>query len=170
MNRLLPGTVPRTLPPRAYIVPIASTLAGSALAALPLVADAPILPPFGLMMALSWRLLRSEIWRAWMALPLGLADDLLTGAPLGSGIILLTTCFLVFDVMDNRLIWRDHWQDWVITATALAFCLSGAWAIDRIDGGGGPIRLIIPQLAMAMFCIPTAVRLCAALDRWRLRR
>jgi rod shape-determining protein MreD len=170
MNRLLPGTVPRTLPPRAYIVPIASTVLGSALAALPLVADAPILPPFGLMMALSWRLLRSEIWRAWMALPLGLADDLLTGAPLGSAMILLTICFLVFDVMDNRLIWRDHWQDWLITAAALAFCLSGAWAIDRLDGGSAPIRLIVPQLVMSILCVPMAVRLCATLDRWRLRR
>jgi rod shape-determining protein MreD len=170
MNRLLPGTVPRTLPPRAYIVPIASTIAGSALAALPLVADAPILPPFGMMMALSWRLLRSEIWRAWMALPLGLADDLLTGAPLGSAVILLTICFLVFDVMDNRLIWRDHWQDWLITAAALAFCLSGAWAFVQLDGGAGSIRLIVPQLVISIFCVPMTARLCAALDRWRLQR
>ena len=170
MNRILAGTVPRTLPPRAYIVPVASTVAGSALAALPLVADAPILPPFGLLMALSWRLLRSEIWRAWMALPLGLADDLLTGAPLGSAVILLTACFLIFDVMDNRLIWRDYWQDWLITAAALAFCLAGGWLIVRFDGGGGPIRLIAPQLIIAIFCVPMVARLCAALDRWRLQR
>ncbi|MDB5688966.1 MAG: rod shape-determining protein MreD [Sphingomonas bacterium] len=170
MNRILPGTVPRTLPLRAYVVPVASTIAGSALAALPIVADAPVLPPFGLMMALGWRLLRSEIWRAWMALPIGLADDLLTGMPLGSGPIVLTICFLVFDAMDTRSIWRDYWQDWLITAAALAFCMVAGWAIVRFDGGSGSIGLIVPQFAMAIFCVPLTVRVCAALDAWRLRR
>jgi rod shape-determining protein MreD len=170
MNRLLPALVPRTLPPRAYILPVASTLAGSALAALPLVAAAPILPPFGLLMALGWRLLRSELWGAWVALPLGLADDLLTGAPLGTSMILWTTCFLVFDVMDNRLIWRDHWQDWLVASAALAFCLAGGWLLLRIDGAGGSILLLLPQYFVGVCCIPLAVRICAVLDRWRLRR
>ncbi len=171
MNRLLPVLVPaRTLPPRAYVVPIASTVAGSALATLPLVASAPILPPFGLLMALSWRLLRSELWRPWMGIPLGAADDLLTGAPLGSAVALWTICFLVFDVMDNRLIWRDHWQDWLIAAVALGFCLAGGWLFVRIDGGGGSILLVLPQWLVAIFCVPVAARLCALLDRWRLLR
>jgi rod shape-determining protein MreD len=170
VNRILPGTVPRTLPLRAYIVPVVSTIAGSATAALPIVADAPVLPPFGLMMALGWRLLRPEIWRAWMALPLGLADDLLTGMPLGSGPMVLTICFLAFDAMDTRLIWRDYWQDWLITAGALAFCMVGGWAIIRFDGGSGSIALLMPQLAVAILCVPATVRVCAGLDAWRLRR
>jgi rod shape-determining protein MreD len=170
VNRILPGTVPRTLPLRAHVVPVASTVAGSALAALPVIADAPVLPPFGLMMALSWRLLRSEIWRAWMALPLGLADDILTGMPLGSGAVVLTACFLAFDAMETRPIWRDFWQDWLITATALAFCMVAGWGIVHFVGGSGSIMLIGPQLVIAIFCVPLTVRVCAALDRWRLRR
>jgi rod shape-determining protein MreD len=170
VNRILPGTVPRTLPLRAYVVPVASTIAGSALSALPVIADAPVLPPFGLMMALGWRLLRPEIWRAWVALPLGLADDLLTGAPLGSGAVVLTICFLAFDAMETRSIWRDYWQDWAITAVALTFCLVAEWGIVRFVGGTGPIALILPQLAMAVLCLPIIVRVCAALDFWRLRR
>lgn len=160
----------RALPPRALIVPIASTLLGSSLAALPVIASAPILPPCGLMMALSWRLLRSEIWPAWAAVPLGAADDLLTGAPLGSGMVLWTICFLIVDMMDNRLIWRDLWQDWLIAAGALAFCLIGGWLFVRIGGGGGSMLLIVPQLVTAIFCAPMAMRLCAMLDRWRLKR
>ena len=160
MTRLLPALTARTLPTRAYVVPVASTVAGSALAALPLVASAPVLPPFGLLMALSWRLLRSEI----------AADDLLTGAPFGSAVALWTICFLAFDLMDNRLIWRDHWQDWLVAAIALAFCLAGGWGCVRIAGGGGSILLVLPQLLVAIFCVPMAGRLCALLDRWRLER
>lgn len=170
MNRLVPAIAARQLPARAHVVPIVSTVGGSALAALPLVAAAPILPPFGLLMALSWRLLRSELWRPWVALPLGAADDLLTGAPLGSAMILWTTCFLVLDVVDNRLIWRDHWQDWLITAVALAACLSGSWLFVLLDGGGSRVTLIVPQLVVAVFCVPMATRLCARMDRWRLRQ
>lgn len=121
-------------------------------------------------MALSWRLLRSELWRAWVALPLGLADDLLTSAPVGSAMTLWTTCFLIFDMMDNRLIWRDHWQDWLIGSVALAMCMTAGWAIIRIDGGAGSILLIVPQLLIAIFCMPIMTRLCASLDRWRLHR
>ncbi|MDB5662943.1 MAG: rod shape-determining protein MreD [Sphingomonas bacterium] len=170
MNRLLSAATPRTLPPRAHIVPIASTILGSALSSLPLIATAPILPPLGLLMALNWRLLRSELWRAWMALPLGLIDDLLTGAPIGSGMVLWTSCFLAFDVVDNRLIWRDHWQDWLISATALTLCLIGGWLFVRIEGGGGSLLLVLPQLVIAILCTPALVRLCARLDRWRLHR
>lgn len=170
MSRLLPATASRSLPARLYLVPVASTLAGSAMAALPLVASAPILPPFGLLMALSWRLLRSELWRAWVALPLGLADDLLTGAPLGTAMALWTSCFLVLDVIDNRLMWRDHWQDWAIASVAVAFCLAGGWALAGLEGGSGPMRLVVPQLFITIACVPAATRLCAALDGWRLQR
>jgi len=169
VTRLLPASAP-TLPARAYVVPVASTLMGSALSALPIVASAPILPPLGLVMAFSWRLLRPELWRAWAGLPLGLADDLLTGAPLGSAMALWTTCFLVFDLVDNRLIWRDHWQDWLIASAAVGFCLVGAWAFVRLDGGGGSLLLVLPQLLVTVFCIPLATRVCARLDRWRLGR
>jgi len=158
------------LPARAWIVPIVSTVLGSALAALlPYVALSPSLPPFGLLMLLGWRLLRPELWRVWIALPLGLADDLLSGRPPGSAMTLWTLIFLVLDMVDSRFLWRDHWQDWLLAGVAITFAIAGGWAIAAFQGGGGTIWIVIPQIVMTIFCFPPAERLCAVLDRWRLR-
>jgi rod shape-determining protein MreD len=155
---------------RLWIVPIAMTVAGSALTLLPIVTQAPLLPPFGLLVALGWRLLRPEMWPAWVAFPLGLVDDLLTGAPLGSAATLWTIAFLSIDIVDSRPLWRDHWMDWWIAAAAILFCGLGAWAIDRFVAGGGAIAPALPQIPFAVLLFPPVAKLCALVDRWRLRR
>jgi len=43
---------------RARLTPTLSVLIGSAMTLAPIIADAPMLPPFGLMMLLAWRLMR----------------------------------------------------------------------------------------------------------------
>lgn len=158
----------RMLRARVRVVPIVSTIAGSMTALLPIVATSPTLPPFGLLMLLGWRLLRPELWPAWMALPLGLTDDLLSGQPLGSAMTLWTLAFLALDMVDNRMIWRDYWLDWLIATAAILFCLSGSWLFAAFTGGGGTLLAIVPQAAITILCFPVAARLCALLDRWRL--
>ncbi|MFD2501348.1 rod shape-determining protein MreD [Rhizorhabdus histidinilytica] len=112
------------------IVPILSTLAGSATALLPIVATEPIVPPFGLMMLLAWRLLRPEIWPVWVALPLGLADDLISGHYLGTAMILWTIAFLSLEWVDQALRWRDSWIEWG----------SPRWASSRSASAHGRCR------------------------------
>ena len=158
----------RRLPVRLWLVPLASTLAGSATGLLPVVADAPMLPPFGLLMALSWRLLRPELWPAWMALPLGLADDLIGGAPLGSAMTLWTLAFLAIDLADHRPMWRDHWLHWAVASLCILGCGVGSWALARFVAGGGLLAPLVPQLMLGALLFPAAARLCASLDRWRL--
>ena len=160
----------RLLPPRARLVPVAATMAGSLTQTLPMIASAPVLPPAGLLMLLAWRLLRPEIWHAWVALPLGLFDDLVGGHPLGSGMTLWTTSFLLLDMIDDRLIWRDYWVEWMVAALLIVGCMASGWAIAALTVADGAIAGIIPQAAITIFCFPAMVRLCAALDRWRLRR
>lgn len=160
----------RLLPARARLVPVAATLAGSLLQTLPLIATAPVLPPFGLLMLLAWRLLRPELWLAWVALPLGLFDDLVSGEPLGSATALWTASFLLLDAVDDRLVWRDYWIEWAVAAGLIAFCMAGSWAATAITAGTGPFHMILPQMIITILCFPAAVRLCAVLDRWRLKR
>lgn len=155
---------------RLWLVPVASTLAGSAISLLPLVAEAPMLPSFGLLMALGWRLLRPEMWAAWVALPLGLADDLIGGAPLGSAMALWTIAFLGLEIADHRRVGRDLWVDWQLAAVALAFCAFGAWALAWFSGGAGPAWTMLPQAAFGILGFPAAARLCATMDRWRLSK
>jgi rod shape-determining protein MreD len=155
---------------RLSLVPILSTLAGSATAVLPFITTAPILPPLGLVMALAWRLLRPEMWPAWVALPLGLADDLLSGAQIGSATTLWTIAFLAIDVADHRPMWRDHWLDWGLASIAILFCALGGWALQDFAEGAGLLWPVLPQAALTILVFPAAARLCARLDRWRLAR
>lgn len=160
----------RLLPARARVVPVAATLAASLLHALPVVASAPVLPPFGLLMLLSWRLLRPELWQAWIALPLGLLDDLAAGHPPGSAMTLWTFSFLLLDTLDNRLIWRDYWIEWSVAAALIVMVMVGEWQVAVFIEGDRALLPIVPQLLVTIFCFPAMVRLCATLDRWRLRR
>jgi rod shape-determining protein MreD len=155
---------------RLQALPIVSTLIGSCVCLLPFIATAPVIPPFGLLMALGWRLLRPELWAAWMALPLGLADDLITGTPPGTAMTLWTIIFLGLDLVDSRPMWRDHWLDWWIASVAISFCAAGQWAIGYFVSGGGALWPIIPPTMLAILCFPPIARLCAALDRWRLAK
>jgi rod shape-determining protein MreD len=158
----------RAIEVRARVVPLLSTLAGSAMALVPTVALWPAWPPFGLLMLLGWRLLRPELWPAWMGLPLGLADDLLTGQTLGTGMVTWTACLMLADLVEVRLLWRDYWQEWVLAAIAIAFAILCAWAIACWTGGATPVRLVLPQVLISILCFPIVGRLCALLDRWRL--
>ncbi|TVV77326.1 rod shape-determining protein MreD [Sphingomonas solaris] len=160
----------RLLPPRARLVPVASTMAGSLLHALPVVATAPVMPPFGLLVLLGWRLLRPELWHAWVALPLGLFDDLAAGHPPGSAMTLWTFGFLLLDMLDDRLLWRDYWIEWLVAAALIALCMTGTWAVAAFTTGERAIGAILPQIMVTIFCFPAVVRVCAVLDRWRLRR
>ncbi len=154
---------------RLQAVPVATTLGGSCIGLLPWIATAPVLPPFGLLMALGWRLLRPELWAAWIALPLGLADDLITGNTPGCAMTLWTIAFLGIDLVDSRPMWRDYWLDWWIASLAILFCAAGQSVLARFVAGGGVLWPMIPPTILAILCFPPAARLCARLDRWRLR-
>ncbi|WP_174273805.1 rod shape-determining protein MreD [Sphingomonas bacterium] len=156
------------LPARLWLIPILSTAAGSSLSLVPLVVQTPILPPFGLLVALAWRLLRAEMWGAWVALPLGLIDDLIGGAPLGTAMTLWTVAFLGLDIADHRIVWRDLWTSWQLAIFAIGFCGIGAWGLAWLAGGAGPLWTIAPQSLLAILCFPAAMRMVSAIDRWRL--
>lgn len=156
-------------PLRTKGTPLFSVLLGSALAMiLPVIAVTPSLPPFGLLMLLAWRLLRHELWPIWMAAPLGLFDDIMSGQPVGSAMFLWTLAFIGIEMTNNRLLWRDYWQDWLIAAFAIIFCLLGGFYFARLAAGGGTVLVVLPQIAWSILLFPMAVRLCALLDRWRL--
>lgn len=169
MTRIVAMTTsPLTLSARARAVPILVTMAASLASTLPLVAQAPLIPPLGLIMLLAWRLLRPEFWPIWAGLPLGAWDDLFSGQPLGSAMLIWTLALFVIDAIDKRLTWRDYWQDWFVAAVVIALAIIGGFLIAIATGGGGLVLIIVPQMTASMFCFPLAVRICAALDRWRL--
>ncbi|HEX8064352.1 MAG TPA: rod shape-determining protein MreD [Allosphingosinicella sp.] len=151
-------------------VPILSTLAVALLALLPYVASRPLVPDFAYLVLLAWRLLRPEMWQAHMALPLGLFNDLVAGLPVGQSMALWTLTFLILDIVDSRVGWRDYWLDWLFAAAAILFYTAGGWYVAREMGGTTPFAVLLPQLALSIFAYPLVARLVVALDRWRLQR
>lgn len=150
-------------PLRLRAIAPATVLLGSLATILPFVASMPLLPPFGLLMLLGWRLLRPDVLRIWAALPLGLFDDCISGQPIGSAMLLWTICFFVIDLIDNRLMFRDFWQNWLIAAGSVGFCLiAGRLVASPI--GAHVDTLLLLQILVSILLYPLAARLCGWLD------
>lgn len=152
-------------PPAAIrIVPAASVMIGSLATIWPLVASFPVLPPLGLMLLVGWRLTRPGTFTIWAPLPLGLFDDLFSGQPLGSAMLLWTMCFLAIDLIDQRLAFPDFRQDWMVAAGAIGFCLIGGRLIAAPFGAHVDTVLVL-QIMASVLLYPLAARLCVRLDR-----
>lgn len=142
---------------------------GSLVTLLPVVATFPFLPPFGLLMLLGWRLTRAEAIKAWVAVPLGLFDDMVSGQPLGSAMLLWAVCFLAIDVLDTRLVWRDFWQDWLIASGAIALCLI-AGRMVAVPFSAHVDTALLMQIIVCAALFPVASRFCGWLDRDTIQR
>lgn len=157
----------RTLPPgRARALPWVTVMAGSSVTVIPVIATIPLLPPVGLLMLLAWRLLARFALRPWAAAPLGLFDDLLSGQPLGSAVLLWSLCFLGIDLIEQRMVSHDASYDWLIATAAIAFCLIGGRLIavpldTHVDG------VLVAQIVVAVMLFPVAARIVAWIDRKR---
>lgn len=151
-------------------IPIISVVMASMITALPIFTDGPLLPPFGLLMFLSWRLMRPGLLPVWSGVPFGLMDDLFSGQPFGSAGLLWSLAMLVIEIIDSRAIWRDHLQDWLIAAILItAVLLGGLWVAGMAHAAPAPI-VLLPQIILSILLYPLAVRVCALLDLWRLAR
>ena len=155
---------------RRQWVPVLTTLAASLLALLPYVAAAPLVPDFAFLVLIAWRLLRPEIWQAQAALPLGLFNDLVAGHPIGQSMALWTLTFLIFDLIDSRVGWRDYWMDWLFAAAVILLHGFGGWYVAHMMGAKASFSIMVPQILLSIFAYPLVARLVVGLDRWRLTR
>jgi rod shape-determining protein MreD len=158
---------PALPPAHARALPWASVMGASALTAvIPVVASLPLMPPLGLILLLTWRLLARFSLRPWAAAPLGLFDDLLSGQPLGSAMLLWSLCFIAIDLIEQRLVARDFWQDWLIASGAIVFCIAaGRWIAVPLSAHVDTVLLAQAMIAVLLF--PLSARLVAWIDRKR---
>lgn len=159
------GEGPRASAP---YVPAASVVAASSLAALPIVSDTGWYPDFGFLLLIAWRLLRSDVWPSWWAAPLGLVNDILTGAPIGFSVTLWTAAMLFIELVERRTIWRDYWIDWALAALLLLAYEAAEWRVAQMMEASVAFLSILPPFLIAVFAYPIAAGIAAKLDRWRL--
>ncbi len=156
------------MPRSIWLAPLSVVLGSMTAMLLPIVTTIPFLPPFGLMMLLGWRLVRGDAMTVWMPVPLGFIDDMFSGQPTGSAMLLWTLAVLMVDVLDTRLVWRDFWQDWLIASGAIAFVLIAGRFLASPVSAHVDTALVI-QIFISAALYPVIARFCAWLDRDKKR-
>ena len=156
--------------PFAMFLPAASVVGASLLAALPIVETSGWYPDFGFLVLISWRLLRSDPWPAWWAFPMGLANDLITGSPIGLSVALWSATMLALDLIDRRTMWRDYWIEWVLAAVLIAIDEWLQWRVAAAVGARVPIAAIAPSTIISICVFPASAWLVSRIDTWRLGR
>lgn len=156
--------------PYAYLVPAITVVAASFLAALPIVSTSGWYPDFGYLFLLGWRLLRADSWPAWWAAPLGLANDLFTGYPLGFSVALWSATMIALDLIDRRTMWRDYWIEWTLAAVLIAIDEWLQWRVARLAGAALSFDAMVPPIVIAICAFPLVAFVIGRIDAWRLGR
>jgi rod shape-determining protein MreD len=154
----------------AYGLPWLTIMLGSLTPWLPIIAPAPVLPPLGYMLLLAWRLLRPGLLPPWAGLPLGLFDDLYSGQPMGSGVLLFSIALIVIELVEIRFPWRSFWLDWLTATGLIVPYLVVAAMLSGTELTVVQPRVIAPQLLLSLVLFPIIARMVAMLDRLRLMR
>lgn len=151
-------------------LPVATILLGSLAPLLPLIASGPILPPLGYMIFLAWRIVRPGLLPLWIGIPLGAFDDLFSGQPFGSAIMLWSATMLVLEMLEARFPWRGFFQEWASTGALIAAYLAISALIAGTGLGIMVLLLILPQAILSILLFPVVARIVASFDRLRLLR
>lgn len=154
----------------ATAVPWVTIALASLLPLSPIIASAPVLPPVAFMLLIGWRLLRPGLLPVWAGAPLGLIDDLYSGQPFGSAVLLWSLAMIGLELIDGWLRWRGFWQDWLVAGAVIAAYLVLGLVAAAIAGGVFDLALIVPQLLLSFIAFPLLTRVIAILDLLRLAR
>ena len=157
-------------PWRAKSVPYISICIGSLLPFWFIADVMPILPPIGYIVFLAWRLMRPGLMPLWAGVPLGAFDDLFSGQPFGSAILLWSLTMIALELLETRFPWRGFWQDWFTAGFAIVVYIAAAMTVS-----GAPLTpplfiASLPQVILAILLYPLLSRVIAWLDRFRLSR
>lgn len=135
-------------------------LGGSFTAALPFLAEQPVLPAFGFLAFVTWRLLAPELLPPWSAIGFGAFDDLVSGNPLGTAILLWTITALVLPWVERAFLFRTWRQDWMIMGTVAIAYHAALWLLSPLNGGSPvpPLALLVPA-ALSLLAVPVLARL-----------
>lgn len=154
----------------AYAIPYASILLGSLLPSLAFASAMPFLPPMGFIFLLTWRIMRPGLLPMWIGFPLGFFDDLFSGQPFGSAILLWSATLIVIEMLEARFPWRGFWQDWFTATIGIVVYILAAILVSGVFPNIHQLFAIVPQLLLSVLLYPIIARMVAGLDKLRLKR
>jgi len=154
----------------ANSVPYFTIVAGIILPNLALTSAVPIIPPLGFMLLLAWRIVRPGVFPVWVGFPLGMVDDLFSGQPFGSAILLWSLAMIAIEIVEARFPWRTYLQDWMTISVTISAYLIIAALISGAEIGLAGLMALGPQILLSVLLFPIIARMVARLDRFRLMR
>lgn len=157
-------------PVLAHGVPWLTIMLGSLTPMLPIIAPAPIVPPLGYLLLLAWRMTRPGLLPMWAGLPLGFFNDLYSGQPLGSSILLFSATMIALELLELRFPWRSFFQDWLTAAVFIPIYIAFGALFSGADFGLERMTLLIPQTLLSVIAFPIVVKIVSLFDRMRLTR
>jgi rod shape-determining protein MreD len=119
---------------------------------------------------MAWRQLRPGLLPVWAGLPLGLFDDLYSGQPFGSAMLLWSIAMIIMELIEDRFPWRNFVIDWLVTDAMTAGYLLLCVTFANLTGGHTPPSVLVPQLVLSILVFPLVGRIVAWFDRMRLVR
>ncbi len=152
----------------AFAVPWLLVMLGSLSPTWPIIASAPVVPPFGFLLLVAWQLLRPGLFPVWAGLPLGLFDDLYSGQPFGSAVLLWSIAMIGLDLLEVRFPWRGVLSNWLSASAIITVYLILAAQISRASGGTEALAVILPQVLLAVLAYPISAKLVGMADKFRL--
>lgn len=157
-------------PWRARSVHYISIMLGSLLPVWMMADVMPLVPPLGFLFFLSWRLMRPGLMPLWAGVPLGAFDDLFSGQPFGSAILLWSLTMIALELIETRFPWRGFWQDWFTAGLASVLYIAAAMLVSGAPNTPYLVMATLPQILLAVLLYPLLARFIAWLDRFRLSR
>ena len=157
-------------PWRANSVHYVTILLGSLIPYFLLADVMPILPPLGYVIFLCWRVMRPGLMPLWVGVPLGAFDDLFSGQPFGSAILLWSLTMIALELIETRFPWRGFWQDWFTAGFAIVLYIVAAMVVSGAVLNSHLLIAVLPQLLLSVLLYPLFARLIAWMDRFRLSR
>lgn len=157
-------------PWRAKSVHYVTILLASFLPVLLLADVMPIVPPLGYIVFLIWRLMRPGLMPLWVGVPLGAFDDLFSGQPFGSAILLWSLTMIALEIIETRIPWRGFWQDWFTAGFAIVLYILTAMVVSGARINEFLLIAILPQVLLSVLLYPLFARIVAWMDRFRLSR
>src|SRR3546814_11564658 len=108
------------------------------------------------------------MWPVWIGLPLGLWDDLFSGAPIGTAVGLWTLASIAIAYSSQRIYWRGFFHDWAIAALLVAIIQSLAALITHPTAEPGKVLgLVLQQIIISALLVPLFMRLTGKFDTFR---
>ncbi|NMW31351.1 rod shape-determining protein MreD [Altererythrobacter sp. RZ02] len=157
-------------PTLAYCIPLLTVVCGSILSIVPIASAVPLMPPLGFITLLAWRMVRPGLFPIWAGFPLGMIDDLFSGQPFGSAIMLWSLALISVEVLEARFPWRGFIQDWLSAVVIITLYLLLGALLSGASLDWQAVVALVPQLLIAILLFPVIARQVARLDRVRLMR